>query len=120
MSNAALPKELALSLLKHLASDDDFRTRFEADPKEGLREIGVPVNLVANLPEHSLAPLKLAEKARFATLHKQLLSSEDASEWRCMSGPNPLIGLSDASVCEMRLRFSIRRSCNAIVYAGVT
>jgi len=72
MSDATLTTEQAIKLLRELASNDGFRARFEEKPAAALVELGIPHETVVNLRAACLAPLKLAEKAKFSTAMKEL------------------------------------------------
>ncbi|GAP64852.1 hypothetical protein MBSD_n0134 [Mizugakiibacter sediminis] len=91
MADAKLSREHALALLHKLAHDDEFRDRFESHPANALLSLGVPPKTVAAFPPASMAPLKLPEKSRFASLHSEVAAAP-TSEFRCMSGPNSWFG----------------------------
>ena len=73
MTDLILPKEFALVLLRKLADDDAFRHRYECNPVQALREIGVPEDLLGNLPPGHQAPLTLADKHTFKEALFQLI-----------------------------------------------
>src|SRR5690348_415757 len=91
MADSTLSRDHALALLHKLANDDDFRAHFQAKPAEALASLGVPAETIAAFPPASMALPKLAEKSRFASLHKEV-ESASASEFQCMSGPNSWFG----------------------------
>lgn len=86
MSNARLPKEHELNLLKKLSTDDAYRARFEKSPTEALKEIGVPAAAISALPADSLKSGKLADKAAIADAHKKL-SDANTSDQVCLIVP---------------------------------
>jgi putative modified peptide len=87
MADSTLSRQHALTLLKKLATDDEFRKQFEEKPAKALVDMGVPHETVVNLPAASLAPIKLADKSKFQELHDRIASEPDA-EWLCMVIPN--------------------------------
>ena len=91
MTDLILPKEFALVLLRKLADDDAFRHRYECNPVQALREIGVPEDLLGNLPPGHQAPLTLAEKHTFKEALFQLI--DDVSSV-CICHAPPQLRLS--------------------------
>ena len=73
MTDVLLPKQYALVLLRKLADDDEYRHRYECNPVQALREIGVPGDLIDHLPPGHQAPLKLADKKTFQEALYQLI-----------------------------------------------
>ena len=71
-TNASLSREHSLFLLHKLATDDDFRGRYEQKPAAALAELGVPLETIVNLKSACLASTKLAEKCHFAKAHQDL------------------------------------------------
>jgi len=76
MTGTTLPNDQGNELLRRLATDDDFRTRFEADPAAALVELGVDTSTVAGLAEKCCTARPLAAKADFAALVKQADTSQ--------------------------------------------
>lgn len=81
-TNASLSREHSLALLHKLATDDDFRSRYEQKPAAALAELGVPLETIVNLKASCLAPTTLADKAHFADAHSTLTN---AAADRCMA-----------------------------------
>lgn len=75
MSNPRLAKEHELQLLKKLATDDDYRARFEKDPVSALKELGASDSDLAAIDPENLKPGKLADKVALAAAHKQLTNA---------------------------------------------
>lgn len=65
-ANVSLSREHSIVLLQKLATDDGFRSRYEADPAAALAETGVPQAVIDALNATSKAPMRLAAKATFA------------------------------------------------------
>jgi putative modified peptide len=73
MNDTVLPQQLAIALLTKLSTDDGFRSRYAASPKQGLTEIGMAANDVAALPPSSTGPVQnLADKSVFQMALQQL------------------------------------------------
>lgn len=96
MSGKRLKKEHELSVLKKLSTDDDYRARYEKNPREALREIGVPDEHISSLDPASLKPGKLADKAEIAGAHKKL-SDANISDQACLILPLLRLDYGDAS-----------------------
>lgn len=86
MEDIVLPKQYALVLLRKLADDDDYRRRYECNPVQALREIGVPEDILGKLPPGHQAPIKLADKHTFQAALYQLID-DVASVCVCHSPP---------------------------------
>lgn len=71
MTDTTLSREQTLALLRRLASDDDFRARFETKPAKALIEIGLKPEEIIELAGACLAPCKLASREEFAETIKQ-------------------------------------------------
>jgi putative modified peptide len=74
-TNAKLSREHSLALLHKLATDDDFRGRYEQKPAAALAEVGVPIETIVNLKASCLVPARLADKAHFTDAHEKLNSA---------------------------------------------
>ena len=74
-TNASLSREHSLALLHKLATDDDFRSRYERKPAAALAELGVPHETIVNLKASCLASTSLADKAHFESAHVQLAAA---------------------------------------------
>lgn len=74
-TNASLSHEHSLALLHKLATDDDFRGRYEQKPAAALAELGVPLETIVNLKASCLASTSLADKAHFQSAHAQLAAA---------------------------------------------
>lgn len=65
------------AVLDKLATDDDFRASFQANPRAATRSLGVEDDAIDSLPETPVA--KLADKASFAKsrgqVRKQLMDA---------------------------------------------
>lgn len=90
-TDVLLPKQYALVLLRKLADDDAFRHRYECNPVQALREIGVPEDLLGNLPPGHQAPITLADKSTFKEALYQLI---DEVSGVCICHAPPQIRLS--------------------------
>lgn len=75
MADSKLSREHSLALLHKLATDDDFRSRFEEKPAAALVELGVPLEIIVNLRASCLAPITLADKKHFADVYTKLNSA---------------------------------------------
>jgi len=74
-TNASLSREHSLFLLHKLATDDDFRGRYEQKPAAALAELGVPLETIVNLKASCLATRTLASKELFRTAHSELAAA---------------------------------------------
>jgi putative modified peptide len=74
-TNAKLSREHSLALLRKLATDDDFRSRYEQKPAAALAELGVPLETIVNLKASCLASTSLADKKHFQTAHSELINA---------------------------------------------
>ena len=74
-TNAKLSREHSLALLHKLATDDDYRSRYEQKPAAALAELGVPLEIIVNLKASCLAPAMLADKTYFVEAHQELSSA---------------------------------------------
>lgn len=72
MTDSKLTEEQAITLLKKLATDDDFRNLFENKPALALTEMGVSADVVVRLKSECLAKIKLASKEEFLTIVEKL------------------------------------------------
>jgi putative modified peptide len=70
-----LSREHSLTLLHKLATDDDFRSRYEQKPAAALAELGVPLETIVILRASCLASTSLADKAHFQSAHAQLAAA---------------------------------------------
>lgn len=86
MSGSRLPKEQELQLMKKLSSDDDYRARYENNPADALKEVGVTDEQISALDPAALKPGKLAEKADIASAHGKLAEA-NISEHVCLIAP---------------------------------
>ena len=84
MTGTTLPEDQGRNLLRKLATDDDFRARFEADPESALRESGVDAAAVADLSRSCCQPRKLADKAAFT----ELLAQVDTAQFNAAMAMN--------------------------------
>jgi len=87
VADSSLSREHSLALLQKLATDDDFRSRFEQKPAAALAELGVPHETIINLKASCLAPATLADKPRFIQAHQEL-SNAAAENCLMMVIPN--------------------------------
>ena len=71
-TNASLSREHSLALLHKLATDDDFRSRYERKPAAVLAELGVPHETIVNLKASCLASSSLADKEYFQAAYEEL------------------------------------------------
>jgi putative modified peptide len=86
-----LPQQYALVLLRKLAEDDAYRHRYECNPVQALREIGVPEDILGKLPPGHQAPITLADKHVFQQALYQLI---DKVAGVCVCHSPPQIKLS--------------------------
>lgn len=86
MNEQRLAKEHELQLLKRLATDDEYRARFEKDPTGALKQLGVTDSDLAAIDPENLKPGKLADKA---TIGKTLsaLQSVNVGDHVCLIIP---------------------------------
>jgi len=80
-TNASLSREHSLALLHKLATDDDFRGRYEQKPAAALAELGVPLETIVNLKASCLMARTLANKNHFLQAHVTL---KDATAENCL------------------------------------
>lgn len=79
MSDAVLTKAQGIALLRELATNDAFRTRFEEKPAAALVELGIPAHTVVNLPAACQVPRKIADaKSMLAALDELEKDVSDA------------------------------------------
>lgn len=64
MTDSTLTEAQALALLRRLATDDDFRKRFQTKPAKALAEIGVPLATIVDLDCKCLRRCKLVGKSK--------------------------------------------------------
>jgi putative modified peptide len=76
MTDTTLSRAQALALLQRLATDDDFRARFEDKPAKALTEIGVQPADVVDLAGRCLHLRTLAPKEDFAQAVQQANDDE--------------------------------------------
>lgn len=95
MSGSRLPKEQELQLMKMLSSDDDYRGRYEKNPADALKEIGVTDEQISALDPAALQPGKLAEKADIVTAHGKLIAAKN-SEHVCLIIPMLRLNYGDS------------------------
>lgn len=88
MAGPTITKQQMLHLLDKLSKDDNFRARFERDPKSGLVESGIPAAHVATFPPGNLGSGTLADKSVFAAEHRRV-AADLAEECMCMVVPTP-------------------------------
>lgn len=74
MAQGRLPKDKGLILLQKLATDDGFRTRFEADPRAAMLDIGIRPEDLSALKSSCCDPKKIAGKEEFAKLLAEMES----------------------------------------------
>ena len=86
MTASRLPKEQELQLMKQLSTDDGYRARFEKNPADALKEIGVTDDQMSKLDRAALQPGKLAEKSAIADAHRKL-SEANTSDHICLIVP---------------------------------
>lgn len=79
MTDTALTKEQGLALLAKLAKDDAFRARFEEKPAHALFELGIPADVIVQLPAKCLCERKIASKEAMEEARKQLAGNFDTS-----------------------------------------
>ncbi len=72
IAQTVLKEEQAVGLLRRLATDDDFRRRYECDPSDALLHFGLPRAMIEALPAANLVPVKLADKSHFLAALNQL------------------------------------------------
>ncbi|HEY9112159.1 MAG TPA: NHLP-related RiPP peptide [Rhodanobacteraceae bacterium] len=70
-----LSREHSLALLHKLATDDDFRSRYEQKPAAALAELGVPLETIVNLKASCLMAQPLADKAHFSNARIELTNA---------------------------------------------
>lgn len=67
---AQLSEKTIDAVLDKLATDDDFRARFQKNPREATRSLGIKDEAIENLSEEPVA--KLADKDSFAKSKTQV------------------------------------------------
>lgn len=72
MSDATLTIEQCRKLIHELATNDEFRRRYEDKPAAALVELGIPFHVVVNLKASCLAPKRLGSKETFLAANEQL------------------------------------------------
>ena len=72
MSDATLTIEQCRKLVHELATNDDFRRRYEDKPAAALVELGIPFHVVVNLKASCLASRPLGRKEIFEAANRQL------------------------------------------------
>lgn len=73
---SALTPEQGVALFKRLASDDGFRSRFEADPPAAMAEAGIDPKLCESLSAKCCQARTIAPKQAFAALVEDLEGEE--------------------------------------------
>ena len=94
MAGQNITKAQMLNLLGKLATDDGFRSRFEADPASALQEAGIPADQVQGFPSNQTQPGQLAGKATFEAA-RQRIAADNAAELMCMIIPNFRLDFGD-------------------------
>jgi putative modified peptide len=95
MSDATLTMAQCATLIRELASNDEFRRRYEEKPAAALVELGVPFHTVINLNAACLVPRRLADKETFQKAQAEL-DSEATRQYLTMTVPRARTGASDA------------------------
>ncbi|HEY9112160.1 MAG TPA: NHLP-related RiPP peptide [Rhodanobacteraceae bacterium] len=95
MADSKLSREHSLALLHKLATDDDFRSRYEQKPAAALAELGVPLNTIVNLKASCLASTSLADKDHFMKAHGEL-NNMAAENCLMMVIPNPQLDMGSS------------------------
>lgn len=90
MTDTTLSREQALALLQRLATDDEFRTSYEASPAAALKSAGISAALVDSLTPASVAPTKLRAKDVFQRAYDEV--REEIAEV-CLCHRPPTISL---------------------------
>lgn len=90
MAKTSLPKDQGMSLLRKLATDDGFRTRFEADPRSAMLEVGISPETISELKASCCDSKKIADKTAF---EKLLAEMESEATIAAMSMHTPNIKL---------------------------
>lgn len=86
MNKQRLAKEHELQLLKKLATDDDYRARFEKDPAGALKELGASDSDLAAIDPENLKPGKLSDKATIKKTY-ETLDRANVTDHVCMIMP---------------------------------
>jgi putative modified peptide len=84
-----LSREEAVTFLENLATDDEFRRRFEANPREVLAENGIEVTPPAAISATAVAPDPVEIESAIAQLH----APTPRSPWNIMARSAPLVAL---------------------------
>ena len=95
MSDIQLSKEQALELLHKLATDDAFRSSYEASPLAALKSAGVPEGVVLALSTQGLEPTRLMGKDQFQNAFQQV--QDDLAEV-CLCHRPPSVNLHQHGV----------------------
>lgn len=66
--STSLTPEQGVALFKRLATDDDFRVRFQADPPAAMEAAGIDPKLCETLSSKCCQPRQIASKEEFAAL----------------------------------------------------
>lgn len=87
MSDATLTIEQCRQLIHELATNDDFRRRYEDKPAAALVELGIPFHVVVNLKASCLASRRLGNKEIFQKAN-QHLDEETAQRYASFMVPS--------------------------------
>lgn len=91
MSHATLTNEQCAKLIQELASNDEFRARYQEKPAAALVELGVPYHTVVNLDPACLVPAPLADRKTFEAAQSRL-DTESMNTYLSMNIPKARIG----------------------------
>ena len=72
MSDATLTVEQCRKLIHELATNDEFRRRYEDKPAAALVELGIPFHVVVNLKASCLTSRRLGSKEVFLAANQRL------------------------------------------------
>lgn len=72
MSDSTLTIEQCRKLIHELATNDEFRRRYEDKPAAALVELGIPFHVVVNLKASCLSSRQLAGKEIFQAADRKL------------------------------------------------
>lgn len=70
--NNSMTTEQVRQMVHQFATSDEFRDLFEEDPAKALSQLGVSVDVIAELDAKCLKPCKLASKAVFQAANASL------------------------------------------------
>lgn len=98
----SLDNKYALPLLRRLADDDAFRTLYEQNPAQALRDIGVPDEIIGKLPP-DYKNIKLASKLIFQTALYQVID-DVAAICLCQKPPQIALGFGEAPAGRKKLK----------------